>query len=112
MGGALRAKTEDGWLLVDGERAFKLKRIAQLAEAVREVRKGALLGVLTWWEDDNFDWLTPPTPGDPKTRTDELTRWLRHLEAETNATSRMAPFEWSVWAHGSGQHAVLLAPDE
>lgn len=78
-------KTSDGWLLVDGERAFKLQRYIALKDAAREVRKGALVGVLKWWEDDDFQRSAPPVT--VSAHGQEIGEWLGGLPPQPRLSS-------------------------
>lgn len=100
----MRVRTGDGWLLIEGERAFKLKRHVTLKDAARETGSGALVGVLKWWEDDAFEWTGPPEASTKDVAT--LSLWLTDVARAAEAS--LGPVEWSVWVSPAGEHAVLL----
>lgn len=104
----MKARTVDGWLEVDGERAFRMKSVLETSEVAREVRRGTLVGVLHDLEEDTIEW--QPTPAWVNTHhpLKEIQAWLASLTADA---AYVTDSRWVKWVAPDQRIAIVLEPD-
>lgn len=106
----MQATLADGWLVLDGDRAFKYRGLRDAQSAAREIQRGSRVGVLAWYNDESFAWLNVPRFAEARTARTDILAWISQIELDSRSQGLCR--HWAKFTSNGHEVAVILVPFE